>query len=265
MFGNAGRTGAPSNLSLNGSTMHMGAFTTAAASYGIGAGGFALGVTGKYIIGNAMTIAQDQGSSASATGLTLDFPSVYAWPDSSGIIAGKGMGLDAGLAWSHKRFSIGAAVQNVMNTFAWDSTKLRSRSAMAIFNASTDTADFADHPYTTAPAAIRTLVANDKFKPIITAGLAYELADGLTFSADMRQRADDGIVIGPKTQVAGGLELRVPNLALRAGGAYVTDGWAASGGFSLSFSQMDLGVGASVRRVNGTFEPGITLNILSFR
>jgi hypothetical protein len=136
---------------------------------------------------------------------------------------------------------------------------------MAIFNATTDTTDFANHPYASAPAAIRTLVANDKFKPIVTAGIAYQLTDGLTFSADMRQRADDGIVIGPKTQIAGGLELRVPNLALRCGGAYVTDGWAASAGFGLSFSQMDLGVGASVRRVNGTYEPGITLNLLSFR
>ncbi len=264
MFGNAGRTGAPANFDLAGSTVHMGAFTTAAASYGLGAGGFAIGVTGKYVVGNAMTIAQDQGSSSSATGLALDFPAVLAWPD-SGIIAGSGMGLDAGLAWSHKRFTIGAAVQNVMNTFAWDETKLRARSAMAIFNESTDTTDFADHPYATAPAALRTLVANDKFKPIVTAGIALDLTDAVTFSADMRQRADDGIVIGPKTQIAGGLELRVPHLALRGGGAYVTDGWAASAGVGFSFSQMDMGVGASVRRVNGSFEPGITLNILSFR
>jgi len=266
MFGNAGRTGAPASLSLNGSTVHMGAFTTAAASYGLGAGGFAIGVTGKYIVGNAMTIAQDQGTTSSSSGLTVNFPAVLAWPDSGGsYIAGTGMGLDAGLAWSHKRFTIGAAVQNIMNTFAWDSTKLRARSAMAIFNETTDTTDFADRPYATAPAALRTLVANDKFKPIITGGIALGLTDALTFSADVRQRADDGIVIGPKTQVAGGLELRVSHMALRGGGAYVTDGWAASGGVSFSFSQMDMGVGAMVRRVNGVFEPGVTLNILSFR
>jgi hypothetical protein len=244
----------------------MGAFTTAAASYGIGTGGFAIGVTGKYIVGNAMTIAQDQGTTSSSTGLNVDFPAVLAWPDSGrGYIAGTGMGLDAGLAWSHKRFTIGAAVQNVMNTFAWDSTKLRARSAMAIFNDTTDSMDFSDHAYATAPAVLRTLVTNDKFKPIISAGIALELTDALTFSADMRQRADDGIVIGPKTQISGGLELHVPHFALRGGGAYVTDGWAASGGVSFSFSQMDMGVGASVRRVNGTLEPGITLNILSFR
>lgn len=265
MFGNAGRTGAPANLSLKGSTMHMGAFTTAAASYGLGAGGFAIGVTGKYIIGNAMAIAQDQGTTSSATGLNVDFPAVIAWPD-SGIIAGSGMGVDAGLAWTHKRFTIGAAVQNIVNTFAWDETKLRARSAMAIFNQSIDSTDFADHPYSTAPVALRTLVANDKFKPIVTGGIAYGLAQSLTFSADFRQRADDGILIGPKTQVAGGLEFRgIPHLALRGGGAYVTNGWAASGGLGLSFSQMEMGIGASVRRVNGSLEPGITLNVLSFK
>ena len=58
--------------SLKGSTVHVGAFTTAAASYGLGFGDekshFALGVTGKYVLGNALAIAQDQGTAATNAG-----------------------------------------------------------------------------------------------------------------------------------------------------------------------------------------------------
>jgi hypothetical protein len=269
MFGNAGLTGSPTNLDLSGSMLHMGAFTTAAGSYGIGFGGprnhLALGVTGKFTVGNALAMAQDQGSSATASGVTVNFPTVFSRPKND-IVAGQGAGLDAGLAWQHGRFSFGAVVENVMNTFAWDETKLYARTALAVFNASTDTASFSDQPYATAPASLRALVANDKFKPVVRAGFAYDLSRSLTFSADARQRSDDGIVIGPKTQVAGGLEFRgIPMLTLRGGGAYVTDGWAASGGASLSLGPMEIGVGAMLRSVNGSQEPGLTVNVLSFR
>ena len=96
----------------------------------------------------------------------MNFPAVFSRPDSD-VVAGSGMGVDVGLAWTHKRFSFGAAVQNVMNTFAWDETKLRARTAMAIFNETTDTTDFSDHPYATAPASLRAMVADDKFKPVV--------------------------------------------------------------------------------------------------
>jgi hypothetical protein len=269
MFGNAGRTGTPSNLSLAGSTLHMGAFTTAAGSYGIGFGDannhFALGVTGKFVVGNALAIAQDQGTSANNAGLTVNFPVVLSRPDSN-IVAGQGVGVDVGLAWSRRNFSFGAAVQNAMNTFAWDETKLYSRTAMAVFNETTDTTDFSDRPYANAPAVLRAMVADDKFKPIVAAGLAWNLNAATTFSADVRQRIGDGIAIGPKTQVAGGLEFRgIPLLKLRGGAAYITDGWGASGGASLTFGPVDIGVGASMRHVNGGLEPGVTLNVLSFR
>lgn len=269
MFGNAGRTGTVTDLSLKGSTVHVGAFTTAAASYGLGFGDrdthFAIGVTGKYVLGNALAIAQDQGSSATSTGINVNFPAIFSQPDSD-IVAGSGVGVDVGLAWTHKRFSFGASVQNVTNSFAWDETKLRSRTAMAVFNTGIDTSDFSYHPYATAPASLRAMVAEDKFKPVVSAGIAYALNGVTTFSADVRQRADDGIVIGPKTLVSGGLEFRgIPLLHLRGGAAYVTDGWGVSGGASLSLGPMDIALGASLRHIGGGTEPAVSLNVLSFR
>jgi hypothetical protein len=269
MFGNAGRTGTPSDLTLAGSTLHMGAFTTAAGSYAIGFGGadshVSIGVTGKFVVGNALAMAQDQGTVANNSGLTVNFPTVFSRPDSD-IVAGEGVGMDVGVAWSHRSFSFGAAVQNAMNTFAWDETKLRARTAMAVFNENTDTTDFTNHPYSAAPASLRALVADDKFKPIVMAGVAWNLSGATTLSADVRQRMGDGIAIGPKTQVAGGLEFRgIPFLTLRGGAAWITDGWGASGGASLSLGKVNIGVGASMRHVNGGMEPGVTVNMLSFR
>jgi len=270
MFGNAGRTGTPKDLTLAGSTVHMGAFTTGAVSYGIGGGKegghhFALGVTGKYVLGNAVAIAQDQGSTAGANSVTVNFPAVYSRPDSD-VVAGSGIGMDVGLAWSGDRLRFGAAVQNVINTFAWDESKLRSKTALALFDAGTDTMSFVETPYAAAPASLRGLVAADKFKPVVSAGIAYELGSHATFSADGRQQVGDGIAIGPKTQVAGGLELRViPLLRLRGGGAYLTGGWGVSGGASLALGPVDIGVGAALRHVNGGQEPAVTINVLSFR
>jgi hypothetical protein len=269
LFGNAGLTGTPSDLDLRGSMLHMGAFTTAAGSYGFGFGGpanhFALGVTGKVVVGNALAMAQDQGSTSTSAGINVDFPTVFSRPRND-VVAGSGAGLDAGLAWSLGRLTFGATVQNVVNTFAWDENKLHSRTALAVFDASTDSASFVDLPYANAPASLRALVANDKFKPVLSAGMAYDLSRSLTFSADARQRSNDGIVVGPKTQVAGGLEFRgIPRLTLRGGAAYVTDGWGASGGVSLSLGSVELGGGAMLRQVNGVRQPEFTVNVLSFR
>lgn len=266
MFGNAGRTGSPKDLTLAGSSMHVGAFTTAAASYGLSLGGnFALGVTGKYVLGHALGIAQDFGSSAGSNAVQVNFPVVYSQPDSNKIV-GSGAGLDLGLSWSSGRFGFGATVQNVVNTFAWDETKLRSKAGTAMFNGVTDTTNFDDQPYAAAPAALRAKVANDKFKPIVAAGFVYGMNSALSLSVDGRQQLGDGILIGPKTQVAGGLEFRgIPVLRLRGGASYVTDGWGVSGGAGLAMGSFELGVGAALRTINGGQEHVVTVNLLSIR
>src|SRR5205085_605306 len=76
MFGNAGKTGTAHDLRFAGSNFRFGSFTTAAASWGMSVGGpaagskstdaFALGVTGKFIVGHVMAMAEDNGSAATA-------------------------------------------------------------------------------------------------------------------------------------------------------------------------------------------------------
>lgn len=265
MFGNAGLTGSPQDLDLKGSNMRAGAFTTAAASYGLSLGHLALGLTGKYVIGNALAMGQDAGTTAGTTGLQVNFPWVYSRWDSDKVV-GSGVGVDAGLAWGAGKFAFGATVQNIMNTFAWDETKLFSSAATALFDGTNGNAEIVDSPYASAPAALRARVAQDKFNPTVGVGVAFGVGSPLVLSFDGRQQMGDGILIGPKTQVSGGVDARVLGVMhLRGGGSYITDGWGASAGFGLDLGGYELGVGAGLRSVNSGKEPIVTLNLLSFR
>jgi len=270
MFGNAGRTGELRTLNLRGSNAHAAGFTTAGLSYGFEIGDaaktgrhFALGITGKYVMGNALAIAEDQGTTTASDAVTVNFPVVYSNPDSSTAV-GNGFGADLGLAWTRDKLSFGATVQNVFNTFKWDETKLLSKPGSALFDGTTNSSDFDDQPFANAPAALRNQVADEKFKPTIAAGVAYALRRSITVSADVRQQLGDVLLIGPKTTVGAGIDYRwLPLLRLRGGASYVTDGWGLSGGAGLQFGKYELGIGASLLNVNGGKEPGVTLNVLS--
>jgi hypothetical protein len=273
LFGNAGRTGEARPLAFAGSNVHVAGFTTAGLSYGFdvgekkhaGDGQLSLGVTAKYILGNVIGVAQDQGSATNSNNVILNFPAVYSHPD-SGKVIGNGFGVDLGLAWSRDKLSFGATVQNVLNTFKWDESKLISTPASAVFDGTTNTSDFEEQPYANAPAALRQRVTDDKFKPIIAAGVGYAWKRSITLSADVRQQVGDELLIGPKTSIGGGIDYRwLPILRLRGGASYVTDGWGVSGGAGLQFGRYELGVGVSMLNVNGGQEPGITLNVLSIR
>ena len=266
MFGNAGRIGTSKDLNLAGSAFRVGAFTTAAASYGIAfSESFSLGVTGKYIVGNALGMAEDQGSTSTQNAVTVNFPMIYSHPDSD-VVIGKGTGVDVGMAFKSGRMTFGATVQNAFNNFKWDETKLRSKSGTALFDGTANDANFDDQPYTSAPASLRAKVADDKFKPIVAAGIAYAIASSLTFSADVRQQLGEALLLGPKTQAGAGFEFRgIPVLKLRGGASYITDGWGVSAGVGLDLGMMQIGAGAALRTVNGGKEPVVTLNVLSFR
>jgi hypothetical protein len=266
MFGNAGRTGSVETLDLEGSNVRAEGFTTGAASYGFKVSkSLSLGVTAKYVVGNFVAMAQDQGSSATADAVNVNFPMVYSRPDSN-IMVGSGFGMDLGMAWSSHRVSFGATVQNVFNSFAWDETKLMSKAGTALFDANTDTSNFEDQPYVNAPASLRSSVATDKFKPTVSAGIAYALSSSSTVSADVRQQMGDGIQFGPKTQAGVGLEVRtLPILRLRGGASYVTGGYGVSAGVGLALGKYELGVGGALRHINGGEAPAVTVNVLSIR
>jgi hypothetical protein len=256
MFGNAGKTGSPRTFNFQGSSLSGGALTTAALSYGFGFGDAkpgsdhsAIGITAKYVLGNGVLIARDAGSQATDQNVNVSFPVIL--PDTNNFgNNGSGFGADVAFAWMSDKLTLGAAVQNAFNTFAWDESTLAYRPGTAMFTTDTSSSNFDQKPFAGAPTSLKNALTNNKIKPTIAAGLAYAWRSDVTLTADAHQQLgdDDAIIIGPKTQAGAGIEYRgIPMLPLRAGASYITGGSAFSGGVGLRIGAYELGFAAVVR------------------
>lgn len=287
MFGNAGYTGSLQNLGFSGSNLHMSAFSTAAASYGFSLGnskGFlglpagesSLGLTVKYVMGNFLLIGQDAGSTIDANNVNVNFPVVMTnTSDSSGsggssaaTKGGKGVGMDIGYAWRGDRMTASFVVQNLFNSFAWDVTQLESRPGTAVFNGSTNTSNFNTAAYSTAPQSLQQAVKDYVFKPAILMGVAYKVNRVTTVTGDFHQQFGDqsSILVGPRTQVGGGVEFRgLSFLPLRAGLSYVTGGYSASAGLGIALGPVELGIAGRLGHSNGGNENGFMLSLISIK
>lgn len=274
LFGNKQRYDSVRTLSLAGSRLQSSAYSTAAVSYGrrlslVPLPDFAIGVTAKYTVGHALLLASDVGSAIGSNDVSVNFPAVL--PDTSSLQdgqAGSGVGIDLGAAWRVPGFRFGVSLQNVVNTFKWDTTKFVSRNAVGMFSADTNffNADSVDKPYANAPAALRETVAGLKFKPVIAAGLSFDWLPMVTVSADIRQQVGDGIELGPQSMIAAGAELKlIPFIPLRGGVQMMSGGFGVSGGFGLHILGFEAGVGGFVRKRDGGSESGFTLNAISIR
>ncbi len=275
LFGNAGRTGTVKALNLAGSSLQGAAYSTGAVSYGlpltslIPLANFAVGATVKYTVGHGMVLGLDNGSAVNTSDITLNFPAVI--PDTSGGKAksgnlGSGVGLDLGGAWTIPGFRFGVNVQNVVNTFKWDTTKFVVRPVSGLFNVDTSYTNSKgpDQPYSTAPAALRAKVAAMKFKPVIAAGMSFDWLPQMTVSADIRQQAGDGIEVGPKSLIAAGVEYRIiPFIPLRAGVSTMTGGFGVSGGLGVHVLGFEMGIAGFLRKRDGGTESGGTLSLIS--
>lgn len=271
LFGNAGRTGTPKSLTLNGSSALGSTFGTGAVSFGIpvshGDHGevFSIGVTGKYVVGLAMGRAQDNGSQVTVNNINVQFPVIYT--DSASIgNSGSGLGVDVGLAWSNTGTTFSATARNVVNTFAWSTSSLRSRVGSFTFDGTTpNRGSFNAAPYASAPQVMRTAIEAEKFQPELAAGVAHR-AGSLLLTADASQRIGDGIDIGPKMHAGVGAEFTgLPLLSLRAGAAVISDGFQAAGGVGLHLGPVELGVGVSTRSRNSGQELGAMVSLISIR
>ena len=271
MFGNAGFDSVARPLDFSGSDVRMSVFTTGALGYGMPIGDhLAVGITGKYIVGNFMLDGHDNGSALTMNNVQVRFPIVYTQADSNASASlnnGSGYGVDVGAAWRSGRLTLGGALQNLVNTFKWDTAGFKSKAGTASFDGTTNTKKFDDQPYSIAPQALRQAVADDKFHPTLALGAAFRVNRMLLVSGDMRQQVSDkGIKLGERTQVGVGAELRlIPFVPLRAGVTQFSDGTAFSGGAGVSFLGLEVGVAGSLRTRTGSSakEAGLMLGVLS--
>jgi hypothetical protein len=279
LFGNVdsvGSTGLPygrvKNRNFSGTTFKGAAYSTAAVSFGmpllklLPLSNFAAGATVKYTVGHGMFMGVDQGSTLDTASLQANFPAVMTNPDSANGNAGSGVGLDLGGAWTIPGFRFGVSFQNVVNTFKWDTTKLKMTQAVAVFRSDTTFNHSYDSAYSKAPQVLKDQVVAQKFKPVIAAGVAFDWLPSMTVSADVRQQVGNGIEVGPATSIAAGVESHIiPFIPLRAGASVITGGFGLSGGFGIHLLGFEASVAAYLRRHDGGSEPGITLSAFSIR
>lgn len=277
LFGNAGNNGGqPKTLDLTGTSLRFGAVSAAGASIAVPipinfTNGLlkneraAIGITGKYVMGNGLIIADDAGSTFGATDLTFALPVIRPDTNFDGIL-GTGTGMDVGLSWSGGPWRIGALVENVFNNFAWDTTKFAFTPGTGTVNQDTSFVNFdTTVAYSAAPAAMKQIVTDQVFKPGISIGAALALSKSLTITADVKQYTggEEAIVFGPKSHFGVGAEWRVlPFLPLRGGVASVTDGWQAGVGAGLRLIGYEFGLATSVRRRGQAMESGLMFGVI---
>ena len=259
LFGNAGRTGQPADLTLSGSTMDGFAVTTFGAGFGLPItaerGSMAIGATLKYSVGHVVAVGREQGGNLQSNPIkvNVNFPTVITDDEDYDPNNGSGVGLDIGFQLERDRLHFGATVQNVINTFSWDETRLVYRPGTALLEEGNNSTDFDAQSYAAAPAVLKAAVEEMTFDPVVSVGAAYDLQPDFTISGDVRNRFGDGMSTTPKLHAGVGAEYRgLGALHVRGGAAVVTDGFQFGGGASLLMGPVDLSVGGAM--VKGDLE-----------
>ena len=163
--------------------------------------------------------------------------------------AGTGAGLDVGFMMELPSLTIGASIENIVNTFEWDVSRLSYWPGSVLFEQGTSESTFDETSYASAPASMRTQVSEYTFKPTLRLGAAMEFPMDFTVSGDVHRRlSDDGIALTPKSHVGLGAEFRgLRILHLRAGAAVITGGTQFSGGASLVLGPINISAAAAVQ------------------
>ncbi len=255
LFGNAGRTGSATDLTLGGSDLQTFVITTASASLGLPVslpgGRLALGATLKYSIGHLLAAGREQSGTVTSDPLRVsaEFPIVAIAENVDGLDNGSGLGLDLGAQFERGPFGGGITIRNLLNTFAWDEAKLAYRAGLVLLDRDGSSTDFDEQPLASAPPALVQLVDDMRFKPVVSVGGAWKAAADLTLSADVRKRFGEGLVLAPAFHAGVGAEYRgLRALHVRGGVAVVTDAVELAGGASLALGPVNFSVAGAVRR-----------------
>lgn len=271
-FGNSGRTGLPEDYTLDDLALDANATTTFAIAYGrrlpiVPIGDFAIGVTGKYVLGHAAASMFDNGSTITSNPVALNINAPLVVTDTAEMINGTGFGLDVGASWKVGALRGSAVIHDLVSTFAWKTDNLYYLPVEATFQSGSNSAvtDSLLPLSSAAPAlqeALRDRIASAQPTPTLALGVAWSGLSRLTLAADLRQRFGDGIDLGPSTQIGVGAELRlIPFVPLRAGITSLGEGMRYSGGLGLEFGVVNLQVAGQLLQANGRNDTGLGLTL----
>ena len=276
LFGNYGYADSLRALTLAGGRLDGGLFSTAAVSFGLPLGvrigrwekqHFALGVTAKYMMGHALGIAADAGSTISTSPIDVNVRLRYVVSDTGRSSAGSGsgnpefpmrgsgMGFDIGAAWEGGPFKFGIALRDVVNSFKWTTSDLYTSITTVRFTAGSRTE--LTGPFTkvsslgaAARDSVEKLVNPLVVDPSLAIGASWEVGGRLTFAGEFQQRAGSGLSTSPASRIGLGAQWKgIPWLPLRAGYAQTPDATFVTGGigFDFAFVRLDLAGGVNTK------------------
>lgn len=249
LYGNAGRTGVPVDLSLVDAAVEGFGATTAAMSFALAVDeNLSFGMTGKYTVGHGVIVGRaDSGvleadpvrASVLAPVVGTCFDEVACEQDF--FNGGSGFGLDLGVVADLGTVTVGATLQNIISNFSWNPDLLAYRPGTLTLEPGAFEQEFDELPFEDAPADLRAVIQDFTFKPGYRLGAAMDVSSMLTVTGDIQgELGDDGIELGPKSHVGVGAELRLGILHLRGGTAKITDGTRYGGGGSLILGPVNL-------------------------
>ncbi|HEX2780523.1 MAG TPA: DUF5723 family protein [Gemmatimonadaceae bacterium] len=271
LYGNAGRTGSAQDITLDGAHLTGAVTTTTALSWAhpidLGLARLSFGATAKYIMGNMLVHGEDRGSqlSASSSQIDLRFPIILSDTGNSSRLGnhGSGVGIDVGGAWASGPITASLAIQNVVNTFQWDASSFFYKPIQAYYGRDTSYSNSnTTLPLDSAPADVREWLNDQRFKPILSAGVAMQVSPRLTLAADVRREMGEGLRVGDRTHVGLGAELRLlPFVPLRTGFAVNPQGIVLAAGTGLELGRVNLTVSAEDRRSANGHAPGAAVGL----
>lgn len=268
MYGNAGRTGTAEDFDLAGSSLDGFVLSTAAVAWGFQANErLFLGVTGTYSVGSGLLVGRDIGSAfrSDPAAVEVRFPVLYpAWEEGEEFNNGSGVGLDVGATWVGPSLTVGATIQNLVNTFEWDLEGFLYVPGEAVFNLGSSQSSFEEQPASGAPQALLDAADELTLKPVFAAGVELEPSPLLRLSGDIRKRVSGGVSVGPDFHMGVGAELRALSfLPLRGHFAVVSEGVQLGGGASLVLGPVNL-TGAGAYRTGDFGDAALGMFTLSF-
>ena len=261
IFGNTDDAGTPQAISLSGSTVDVNSYSTLALSYGMplsigaGAGRIAVGATAKYTMGHVLALGRESTGATTTSPVAVDFsfPLVHTSlgedDESLEVNNGNGFGLDIGVGYESGPLTLGATVQNIVNTFEWDDTALQYRPVAISLAQSNYETETDVQPFSTAPQAMQDAIEDMTFKPSIALGASFRQSPRLNLAADARFGSSSGMHTRPPTHVGAGVEYAVTDfLPVRVGIAYVrvnddNAGFQFGGGFGIRVGNYSLSAG----------------------
>ncbi|MDE0899710.1 MAG: DUF5723 family protein [Longimicrobiales bacterium] len=267
LYGNAGRTGSVTDLSLTGATLKGFVVSTAALSYALPlTDALALGVTGKYIRGHGVAVARSVAGAIESGPIrgTLDFQAATTCTDDTDrrceqdfANGGSGYGLDLGVMLNLGRITLGGSMQNLVNTFEWDTRTLSYRRGVIDTMEEEEEEEeevssannFDEQLFANAPADMKTSIRDYAFQPSYRLGATLDVTSALTLTGDIHgELGDDGISLGQRSHAGVGAELRAGFVHFRGGVAKITDGMQYGGGASLVLGPVNLSGAVGLQR-----------------